>query len=187
MNNKYILTLFVAATYILLGKLGQLMAIDPGNVTPVWPPSGFALAIIFILGKNSLPGIFLGAILINVIGFSTLDSLPKDIAIGLFIGIGSSLQAYVGYLLLQRYIDIKQLLLSTKNYMIFLLIIPIMTVISSTIGTSSLYFGGLISLDYAKETWLTWWLGDGIGIILFTPIILLWVKLPKISFNLKMI
>lgn len=185
MRHPHILTLFVIVTYILLGKIGQLMAINPGNVTPVWPPSGFALAIVFILGKKSLLGILLGATLVNVIGFSAPDTLLKDIVIGLFIGVGSTLQAYIGYLLLQRYIDIKQLLLNTRSYMTFLIIIPIMTVISSSIGTSSLYFGGLISLDLVRETWLTWWLGDGVGIILLTPIILLWKNLPKISLNIR--
>ena len=185
MRHPHILTLFVIVTYILLGKIGQLMAINPGNVTPVWPQSGFALAIVFILGKKSLLGILLGATLVNVIGFSAPDTLLKDIVIGLFIGVGSTLQAYIGYLLLQRYIDIKQLLLNTRSYMTFLIIIPIMTVISSSIGTSSLYFGGLISLDLVRETWLTWWLGDGVGIILLTPIILLWKNLPKISLNIR--
>ena len=41
----------VAVLYVATAKLGFLLAIHPGNVTAVWPPSGIALAALLIGGQ----------------------------------------------------------------------------------------------------------------------------------------
>ena len=51
----------VAALYVATAKLGFLMAIHPGNVTAVWPPSGIALAALLIGGNRLWPGVWLGS------------------------------------------------------------------------------------------------------------------------------
>ena len=185
--NKLILqSLLIATIYVVLGKIGQNLAIEPGNVTPVWPPSGFAFAIFLLIGKRALFGIFLGAFLINTFGFSeklTTDNSIEIILTGVMIGIGSAIQPFIGYLLLNRLFDYKELVSTVKNYVLFIVIVPIMSLVSSTIGTSSLFLSGLISSDITKEVWLTWWLGDGVGIILFTPFILIWKAIPSIKWN----
>jgi hypothetical protein len=40
----------VAVLYYASARLGQLLAIPPGNVTIVWPPSGLALAAVLLFG-----------------------------------------------------------------------------------------------------------------------------------------
>ena len=55
-----------AAAYIITGKLGFLLAMPPGNVTAVWPPSGIALASMLMLGYQTGWGVFLGAFILNL-------------------------------------------------------------------------------------------------------------------------
>ena len=55
-------TLSIAVAYTVLGMIGQTLAIQPGNVTAVWPPSGLALGIVLIMGYRTWPGIWLGAL-----------------------------------------------------------------------------------------------------------------------------
>src|SRR5215211_7682766 len=55
----------VTVIYLATAKVGFLMAIPPGNVTAVWPPSGIALAVLLIWGPRLSPGIWLGAFLAN--------------------------------------------------------------------------------------------------------------------------
>ena len=57
--------LAVAALYVITGKIGFLLAISPGNITVVWPPSGIALAAILLLGGRVWPGVWLGSFLVN--------------------------------------------------------------------------------------------------------------------------
>src|SRR6516162_11578247 len=56
----------LAGAYFVAGSLGQSLAIPPGNVTLVWPPSGIALAALLLGGDRLWPAIWLGALLVNI-------------------------------------------------------------------------------------------------------------------------
>src|ERR1051326_7674339 len=58
-------TFLVAASYALTAKLSFAMAVPPGNVSVVWPPSGIALAVILILGERMWLGVWLGSFVAN--------------------------------------------------------------------------------------------------------------------------
>src|SRR5438034_11501059 len=57
--------LVLAAIYFCAGKLGLLLAFFNASVSPVWPPTGIALAALLLWGYRLWPGIFLGAFLVN--------------------------------------------------------------------------------------------------------------------------
>ena len=77
-------TLAIALAYWALARLGQFVAIEPGNVTPVWPPSGFALAIVLWRGYRVWPALWLGNFLGNTHAFLDISTLadascdPRD-------------------------------------------------------------------------------------------------------------
>ena len=48
------------------------------------------------------------------------------------------------------------------------------TIVSATIGVTSLQLGGLVARGSFVETWRSWWLGDAIGALLVAPMILVW-------------
>ena len=60
------LAFLLAAGYFATAKLALLAAIPPGYATAVWPPSGIALAALLLLGNRVLPGVWLGAALVNI-------------------------------------------------------------------------------------------------------------------------
>lgn len=73
----------LAGIYFLLGELGLCFATNAGNVTLIWPPSGFALALLLLGGLRYLPGIFFGAltlVLQRVIPSVCLSILPQVIS-----------------------------------------------------------------------------------------------------------
>jgi len=136
-------TITIAVIYVLLGKLGQLSAIMPGNVTAVWPPSGFALAMALLLGRKALWGIGIGAFAVNTQAFldsASLASVVNSAAVGVAIAVGSAAQPFVGAVLIKRFIDIG-------NLLFFTMLIPLMCLISSMIGAIALWLGGLIGAD----------------------------------------
>jgi integral membrane sensor domain MASE1 len=63
------------------------------NTSPVWPPSGIALAALLLAGIDYWPGIALG-----VVGGSLLTSAPLPLALGL--DLANKLEALVAALLL---------------------------------------------------------------------------------------
>src|SRR3954454_734743 len=57
--------LLLAAAYFGAAKLGFTWASAHPNVSPVWPPSGIAIAALLLLGLRAWPGILIGAFLAN--------------------------------------------------------------------------------------------------------------------------
>ncbi|NEQ50791.1 MAG: hypothetical protein F6K11_11750, partial [Leptolyngbya sp. SIO3F4] len=97
--------LILAIIYFLTAKFCQLLAIPPGNVTPVWIPSGIILAVILKRGYYIWPGIFLGAFIGNISAYLTNDSImsiARAVVSGTANGIGDSLCAIVGAYLIVK-------------------------------------------------------------------------------------
>ena len=67
----------VAALYILLARIGQFFAISPGNITPVWIPSGVMLALVLLRGNYLLVSVFFGAMLGNAWAYIDTSSLQQ--------------------------------------------------------------------------------------------------------------
>src|SRR5206468_9562586 len=85
----------VAVIYIGCAKLGLALAFRAAQVTAVWPPTGFAIAAVLRLGRRSVPGILIGALIANA-----TTNEPLSVATG--IAIGNTLEAVVGAMLLRR-------------------------------------------------------------------------------------
>jgi len=97
----------VAVAYFITAQVGFAMAIPPGNVTAVWPPSGIALAAVMLFGYRIWPGIWLGSFVANISSFASLSTqMPLGISLSTAAGIaiGSTFQALVGAFLIQRWI-----------------------------------------------------------------------------------
>ena len=165
-------TLAIAAMYVALGKLGALLAIPPGNVTILWPPSGLALAAVILVGVRALPGIFIGATAINFLSFSTAQLLgdPAPILSAIGIGVGSCLQPWLGRLIWRQIRTEPGFFANLRNAGGFVLLAPAMCSISASVGAASLFAAGLINSDAAGSTWQTWWFGDTIGVLVFAPL-----------------
>src|SRR6266446_6988383 len=165
--------LIVAAVYFLAAKLGLSLAFLNASVSPVWPPTGVAIAIVFWLGYRAAPGIFLGALLAN----SLLTNVPFATTSG--IAIGNTLEAIIAVYLLRRFVGSRSPFNRVMVVLKFLLFSVIFsTAISATIGTLSLCLGGAATWSNFGWLWLTWWSGDGVGALVVAPLILTWVEPP---------
>lgn len=158
----------MAGVYFGAAKLGLLVAVPHPNVTAVWAPSGIALAAILLYGWRLLPGVALGAFAANA---STAVSLLT--AAG--IAAGNTLEAFLGAFLLQRLGGFRCAFTRFGHVLgLFGLAAMGSTTVAATIGTLSLWAGGSLSWGEHGWVWMTWWVGDALGIIIVTPLILVW-------------
>ena len=174
----------VAAAYYVVGRLGLFFAIPPEYATAVWPASGIALAGTLLFGYRVWPGIFLGSLLINM--WTSLEavspaSMPRVIVLTCSIGIGASLQAIFGAYLVRRFGKYPISFVRARDVVKFLLLGgPLSCLVSSTWGVTSLVWGGVIQRTDYLFHWWTWWVGDSIGVIIFTPLVLIWAAKPSV-------
>src|ERR1700745_1234695 len=84
--------------YVITGRLGLLLAVPPGYATAVFVPAGIAVGAMFMAGASTLPGTFIGSLLLNLwIGYTITDQLSAvDAAAAAVIAVASVLQAALG-------------------------------------------------------------------------------------------
>ncbi len=165
--------LALAAVYAIAGRTGLLLNAVSGFATLVWPPTGFALAALLLRGYRLWPGVFLGALIVNV-----LTGAPLPAALG--IATGNTLEAVLGVYALRRIPGFQPSLRRLIDVVgVILLAGATATMVSATIGVASLYLSGIVSRAVIRETWSAWWLGDLIGAILLAPLILVWTTRPR--------
>src|SRR5712692_7257848 len=87
----------VAGLYFLAAKLGLSLAFLNASVSPVWPPTGVAIALVLWLGYRAAPGVLLGALLANYF----LTEVTLATAIG--ISRGNTLEAITAAYLVRRF------------------------------------------------------------------------------------
>ena len=108
LKNTAVRIAILALVYFATAQMGLSFALVGNTVTLFWPPSGIALAAIFLYGRRVWPGIFLGAFLVNIHA-----DLPLSASIG--IAVGSTLAALCGTFLLKRKPEFNHFLVSVKD------------------------------------------------------------------------
>ena len=185
-NKSYLIKIFVIVVgYFILAKLGLLMAFKQTNASPVWPPTGFALAIILLWGYRVWPGIFIGACLINVLTF-IWNGIPftTSILMSFGIGVGNTLEAIVGTFFILRFAGTNDPFSRIHDVFKFVtLTAMVATVISATVGASCICAGDVVAWTSFGYTWWTWWVGDAVGALVLAPFVLAWVKETPISWK----
>ncbi|TMK06737.1 MAG: hypothetical protein E6G75_24380 [Alphaproteobacteria bacterium] len=162
----------IAVIYVGLAKLSLALASIHPSATPIWPPTGYALAVVLLLGYRISPAIFLGALLANV---TTAGSVGTSLA----IATGNTLESLVGAYLINRWSDGRSTFDTPAGVARFAVIcfVP-STIISATVGVGSLSLAGYADWSEVRSIWTTWWMGDLAGALVITPAIVLWGTTP---------
>jgi len=163
-----VLCVAIGVIYFAAAECGLSLASVHNNVSPVWPPTGIAIAAILLLGYRVAPGILLGAFVANLM---TGVTVPTAAAIGL----GNTAEAIAAGYLVLRYTGTRVPLYRTHEVITFVVLAAMLSpMISATIGSTSLCVSGAASWTKFSSLWLTWWLGDGVGALVVTPLLLAW-------------
>ncbi|MET8446139.1 MASE1 domain-containing protein [Streptomyces sp. NPDC005209] len=161
-------TAVVTACYFGAGRLGLLrrLVVEGAVVTPIWPPTGVAVAALLILGPRAWPGIALGAFFI----IASISTPGPDTPV---LVLGNTLAPLCAYLLLSRVgfrTDLSRL--RDGLALVFLGALTAM-LISASIGVGTLVVAGKLAMDGFWLVWPAWWVGDAMGVLIVTPVLLL--------------
>ncbi|MFL5105262.1 MAG: MASE1 domain-containing protein, partial [Xanthobacteraceae bacterium] len=159
----------IALIYFWLVKLGLTLALINPSASPVWPATGFALAILLLRGCRVWPAIFVAAFLANLSSSSSIYTAAA-------IAAGNSLEGVLSALLINRWSGGVRTFTTPAGIAKFALISAAATAISPAIGVSSLSLGGSAAWAQFGPIFTTWWLGDLAGALMVAPVLVLWAE-----------
>jgi PAS domain S-box-containing protein len=162
----------VAAIYIGIAESKLVLPAISPTATPLWPPTGFALALVLLGGYRIWPAILAGSVFPYLMaGRSLLESGS--------LGIGTLIAAFAGTWLIRRWSNGQQTFGTPSNVAKFAIIsFAPTTMIGSTIVLAGFILANDLSFYDSVGTWLTWWLADAAGTLVIAPVVLLWAMLP---------
>ncbi|MBE9187246.1 MASE1 domain-containing protein [Microcoleus sp. LEGE 07076] len=156
----------LALAYFVTGKLAvSILGLVKAEASPVWPPAGIALAAMLLQGRRMWPGIVLGSVLLNSSG-----GIPSAVIVTSTFSV--TVQALAGEALLSRSgfsakLDrLRDVLALVAGAVIG------STLVGSTISNLCACILGWVQWSNFLRNWWTIWLGDGMGILIVTPVLL---------------
>lgn len=185
-----LLNILLAIILFANAEAGRLLGIKTLSTTlnfsAVWPATGFSLAALLLFGFRLWPGIFLGNFIYNFLHFYMVGPYFWSLlAAAIGISLGSLFQALTGGYIIRKYAT-SSYFSTVKDVVVFLFFGGIITCqIASSSGVAILYIYGDLALQDIPYAWLTFWLGDTMGVYIFTPLLVVWsISKPQIPLNL---
>jgi len=166
----------------LCAVLGRSLGIREGPalaISVVWPATGISLAALILFGYRTASGVFLGNFAYNLlflILYPPVEILTpvQKILSAIFISFGSLVQALISAHIIRTY-STPLVFRTVRDVFIFLFPASLLScLIGSTIGVATLAIIGGLHKSLLLPVWLTFWLGDTVGIYVITPLILIW-------------
>lgn len=176
-----IIALLIIAAYVISGKASLMLALPPGYSSPIFLPSGIAIACVFTMGRSALLPVLLGSLLLNLwAGYSSHHVIAAlDFASAAVIAVASLLQAVLGGWMLRSTIGYPAAFDQTRQVLRFLFLVPIICLVSASLSVFLLGEIGTFSPDSLWINWLSWWAGDSLGVMVSFPIILILIGKPQ--------
>jgi len=154
----------VTLAYVVTGWLGLQMPYLGQHITLVWLPTGIAVAALLRWGRPVLPGIFAGAVVVNLCVGSAWP-----LAMG--IAVGNTLAPLLAATWLKRR-GFHARFDRQRDVGLFIAAAALGMLVSASGGVACLSLAGLLPLESVGTAWLSWWMGDAVGVLLAGPLLL---------------
>ena len=176
-----LINLAVAIVYFVSGQLSLAFTAAENYVSVAFLPAGIAIMAVLTYGwRRVLPGVFTGALLLNIsLGWQLAALNSTTLQIALVVACASSIQAFLAGMLIRRCCQTPLELETDRQILQFLLLLPLVTLISASISVPFLLHTGVDNSLSAGGLWASWWLGDALGLLIAGPITLSFIGQPQ--------
>src|SRR6185312_15625712 len=165
LRNWVVQACIVFAAYFIAGRLAQASAARSISVGPLWPAYGIALAAMLRFGNRMIPAVAASALLVSLHN-------PVPILVTIGQALSTTLSACCGNWLLRRSSFDNALSRPRDILNLVLLGALASAMMSASLGVATLYLGGIQPYASIPHAWLVYWMGDGTGVLLATPLAL---------------
>ncbi|CAG0943330.1 3'3'-cGAMP-specific phosphodiesterase 2 [Anaerolineae bacterium] len=163
--------LVTAIGYFIAARIGLAFVAQPEGIATLWLPSGIALAAL-LLAQNraarsaSSVAIFCACLSANLVAGNTL-------AVSLGFAFANTLEPILAAVLLTRLIGDSVTFTRLREITALIGVVISANAVTALVGAAvpTLAFGAPF-----WNTWLVWWVADGLGILVLTPLIVSWMS-----------
>jgi len=159
---------------------------DVGTISILWIPGGIGMAMLLLGGNQYWPALFTGSLLARaLLGYSAMPSVC--------VALSNTVEPLLAVWLLNQGLPkigfmrkpFSPLLLDPFDYLWLTLAGTIAATVAALIGVASFWQADIISWQLIPQSLQHWWMGNSLGIILVTPMLLVWRQAPKGWFRRK--
>ena len=164
--------LLLALVYYAVARASLGLSFASTNASPVWPPSGIALVALLLGGPRLAAGVFIGAFAANLVTFlgNGTAAWPATAA-SVLIAAGNLAEAGLAAWMSRRFIR-GELTDAPQGAYVFAATTLVAAMLSASGGVATLVALDIIPRAIAPTVWLTWWLGDVMGLLVIAPLLL---------------
>ena len=162
----FVRSILAALAYFASARLGAAIAL-PHNIAAIWPPSGVMLALLVLSDRRDWPALVAGGF-VGALVSVTLYQYPLPLA--LTAALANSAESLLAAWVIRWRYDSRTPMHSVAGLVRFI----VGAVVLSNAVTALL--GGLMlhqrfGTPYGTA-WFTWWVGDGLGMLIVAPVLL---------------
>ncbi|HMV99299.1 MAG TPA: PAS domain S-box protein [Acidobacteriota bacterium] len=169
-SNTALRLIIIALVYYGFHKLAFLFLDPVQQVSLIWPPSGFALAVLLLSPKSQLRSTILVLCLVNL--FSNYVSSGLIILSFGYLAANLS-QAVLGWAVLTSLCTEGIAFTHVSEVLILIGVGTLGTAMTSLIGAGTTVLANQVAFE---SSYWTWWTSDSLGVLLITPLVVTWTR-----------
>jgi diguanylate cyclase (GGDEF)-like protein/PAS domain S-box-containing protein len=165
------------------GWMALSLALPPAYASPIWPPTGIALAALLMWGRSLWPAVWIGLYALDLWVGTHAANTPGSS--GTFYtaaeATGSTLETVAAVWLARRWVSpgVPELTTPRSILQFALLTGPLACLIAPSTGTATLVHFNVIPDSMTWLVWWNWWVGDTLSAVIITPIMFCLFAQPR--------
>ncbi len=160
--------------YFAGAGLGQYLAFPQAAYWPFWPPNGLFLGVLLVSPRKLWPALWAATLPASLISDLLFDGFRADLVLlAIVFWLSNTLEPLLAAWLLRRFVVERMTLANTRE---FLALVAIGAILAPAAGATL----GAIAIKVSQntlpfaESWLQWWIGDAIGVLVVAPVVITW-------------
>jgi len=161
----------LTGVYFLSNSAGLYLKFHFSGLSPLWPASGMAVALLWLYGLRWWPVIVVGELLGARFG-------GRDWYVGITDSAAQMAEALLAMVLLKGF-DVRTEFARVRDVLGFVTLGTLLpSVVGGGVGALGLMLNGALPQSGLPGEWASWALGDAMGILVVTPLIAHWRSWP---------
>ena len=175
----WVAVLVLAIVYVASAVPGLTLAEYAGNVTAAWPPAGISLAALLVWGRRAWPGVLIGSFLTNLFVVPTGPVAGVALGGALVISSGSTLEILSAAWMLERWAHGRAAAATSAGVGRFVGVCAMSSAGAALVGLLTTATTAGLPMGHWFGYFMTWWVGDWLGMLTITPLVLRDGALPR--------